>query len=747
MDQAATQSQSVFRRVRLQTRYILHALRHAWLPALVSAGSLWLLGLPGLAYFQVQQALLNTLSENTDIASWLPIIGSVASIILLAITLSAWSARLIPNFYGSGQRSDVRLLGLVLLIGMGPPIGFALCTWSIAALPDQGSGLQSAARKTAAAIIVVGALSQLLYYWLALHQRRRRSRNILRYLPLALYLILFGTFLGNTPTTVAIARGLGPVALFAIALSAVVAGSSFLLAAGRKTGIPWFWALLAWVVVLNYYDLNDGHPLGKALGQERFSDQIDGAYHKWAGLRPVADAKTAPLLIVTAEGGGIRAAFMTGMVLAMLADRCPVAANRIFAISGVSGGSIGAAAYVAAVHAHPLDLKETRCDLTDRTHDYFESRVRMLLAADHLSDIFAKTLFTEPVQAVLPFASSVFDRQLGLNESIRADWERLFDSRAIDDEVFAVVPSSASPSTPYLITNTTNIEHGERVTIGAMHITGARAANVSSIEHGVELSFLEAATTSARFPFVSPPGLVLDSNGDKLRYTDGGVYDNSGTLTASDIYDELASIRDGLPWTATEPDPTLPADMPILVLNITNTATCWNEIGGYLRWPCARLLAKPTLHALTDTVDGLFAVRDAHTVLFKEKFYREILAEDEKRGIKGYVVKGLPGGGVSVVNDEDRKLEGRADKMLTFALHSDINVPLGWMLSGRTAGRMDQQIFKGVSDRCIVNSTALGYEYGGPGRQSLSNGCAFAVLQDYFNTSGFQLKQAPVIGF
>jgi hypothetical protein len=446
------------------------------------------------------------------------------------------------------------------------------------------------------------------------------------------------------------------------------------------------------------------------------------------------------------EGGGIRAAYVTGIILAAIADRCPVAANRIFAISSVSGGSVGAAAYVAAVHDHPMALDDSRCNFADTSHNFFQTRVRKLLAADHLSGIFAKALFTEPVQAVLLFPIVAFDRQRGLNESIRTDWRSLFGGNAIDRDVLDVIPSQTSASTPHLVMNTTNIEHGARVTMGAMRITGARADNVSSIsERG--LSLIEAATTSARFPFVSPPGFLLGYDNEKLRYTDGGVYDNSGTLTASDIYDELATLRDGNEAEGMEPDPSLPSKMPILVLNITNTTTCWEAIDN--RWPCARPQDKPTLHAITDTINGLFAARDAHTELFKEKFYREISAEDFRRGIKGYLVEKLPEGGLSFVNDEERKLEGRADKMITMTLHSDISLPLGWMLSKRTAAQMDQQLFEKVNGSCLASWSPLGYQHRveGDALPSLSNGCAVAVFLDYFDPSGFQLRQQPVIGF
>jgi hypothetical protein len=222
-------------RLRHEGRRIIRGVVNAWFPELVSLGSLWVLASPGVAYFQVQQALLNTLGGEGDTVRWISITTAIASIALLAITLSAWSTRLIPNFYGNGPRADASLLLLVLFIGMGPVLGFALCVTGIASLPDVDPQLRSNALKIAAAVFLAGFLSQVLYYWLSLHPHRGQSRNVLRYFPLALYLVLLLIFTCASAGTVAFARALGPVALFAVALSFIVAACSFLISVGRKT--------------------------------------------------------------------------------------------------------------------------------------------------------------------------------------------------------------------------------------------------------------------------------------------------------------------------------------------------------------------------------------------------------------------------------------------------------------------------------------------------------------------------------
>ena len=56
------------------------------------------------------------------------------------------------------------------------------------------------------------------------------------------------------------------------------------------------------------------------------------------------------MFIVAAEGGGMRASVMTAMVLDELRARYPNFTDHLFAIVAVSGGSLGAASFAAAVH-------------------------------------------------------------------------------------------------------------------------------------------------------------------------------------------------------------------------------------------------------------------------------------------------------------------------------------------------------------------------------------------------------------
>src|SRR5437868_10297520 len=75
--------------------------------------------------------------------------------------------------------------------------------------------------------------------------------------------------------------------------------------------------------------------------------------------QPMADALKSQLasnprkiLLVASEGGGIRAAYWTALVLAELHDReqaSPGTVGQAIVLSGVSGGAFGEAVYIACL--------------------------------------------------------------------------------------------------------------------------------------------------------------------------------------------------------------------------------------------------------------------------------------------------------------------------------------------------------------------------------------------------------------
>lgn len=114
-----------------------------------------------------------------------------------------------------------------------------------------------------------------------------------------------------------------------------------------------------------------------------------------------ASGQARPILVATA-GGGIRAAYWTAVVLATLHHEAgkPFQSN-LFAISAVSGGGLGAAAYITAIkHGKKCDKpigKQVRAFLSD---DFLSPTLSALLSWDVIYGILPLPGFPDRAQAL-----------------------------------------------------------------------------------------------------------------------------------------------------------------------------------------------------------------------------------------------------------------------------------------------------------------------------------------------------------
>ena len=134
------------------------------------------------------------------------------------------------------------------------------------------------------------------------------------------------------------------------------------------------------------------------------------------------EARAIPLVFISSEGGGIRAAYWTVMVLKEFMEtevkvgpkqvagylKAPLRLDSIFAMSGVSGGALGVISFAA--------LWE---------EEYFRSRARVekkILGGDYLSPAVASLLFRAPVKLIFPWGR-VDDRAVLLEKSWEESWQ------------------------------------------------------------------------------------------------------------------------------------------------------------------------------------------------------------------------------------------------------------------------------------------------------------------------------------
>ncbi|MGO4379199.1 patatin-like phospholipase family protein [Pseudoduganella sp. RAF19] len=227
--------------------------------------------------------------------------------------------------------------------------------------------------------------------------------------------------------------------------------------------------------------------------------------------------KGKPLYLVASEGGGIRSAYWTALMLAKLHEM-PGFDERVLAISGVSGGAMGAAVYRA-------------CLRRDRTHvmDCVETGFRKL---DALSPLVESLMLEDVVARVIPtsFCAAPGCGYMSRAIAFEQEWIEAFPEMA---EPFG----PARKGEPELLLNSTGVESGNRNTFSTMQLGLSDTPSNDDIitELKREPRLVTAAHAAARFPFINPLALVEDNEKARWHLADGGYYDNSGVTVLIDL--------------------------------------------------------------------------------------------------------------------------------------------------------------------------------------------------------------------
>jgi hypothetical protein len=265
--------------------------------------------------------------------------------------------------------------------------------------------------------------------------------------------------------------------------------------------------------------------------------RISYDFEAWLKSRPdrslFSEVDPYPVYVISAEGGGIRAAYATALALARLQDQCPRFADHVYCISSVSGGSIGAALFLA-LRKVLGDGPNDRGGFGGRTYEEFVDR---FFQQDFLAPVIASGLSVDPLQQLLPVHLPAFeDRAVALEKAFEAAWERLeLGPNPFKASFFAL--HNAQPWVPRIVFNTTNVETGTRTLIADVAIDGFDHKQLSMLElNDINPRLSTAAVLGARFPIVSPAGVLrFHLRGEEKQisrsFVDGGYVDNTGIQT------------------------------------------------------------------------------------------------------------------------------------------------------------------------------------------------------------------------
>jgi hypothetical protein len=229
-----------------------------------------------------------------------------------------------------------------------------------------------------------------------------------------------------------------------------------------------------------------------------------------------------PMVIVAAAGGGIRAAYWTATVLEKLEHEHDIGSDGLrpylFAISGVSGGSVGASAFEAA--------------LAERDGGKTDARATRYLTRDFLAPAIASLIFRDVPAGFLPY--DIEDRGVALERSFEEASHGMLAHPFLS--LFRTKgPDSGAPWwRPILLLNATHEETGNRIITSPVRVD--RDVFVDAVDALHELNSDVPASTaahnSARFLYVSPAGDLGNHHGSVI---DGGYFENYGALTALEI--------------------------------------------------------------------------------------------------------------------------------------------------------------------------------------------------------------------
>lgn len=355
-------------------------------------------------------------------------------------------------------------------------------------------------------------------------------------------------FVGSTNTIV----------LYAVLAYAFLGGLFFY---GRQTGVPFAAILLIWIVIIDALGVTHGNnvPARKVASATLTGEQ---QFLSWLAARrdrAAYAAKEYPVYIVASAGGGIYAGMRSAYFLDYLQRKCPAFAHHVFAVSGVSGGGLGALAFAAQQES--LEQRGlVPCDPLDTAEQFANPQPTPILddffSKDLLSTIVGAGLFPNMLQRVIPWPIPSLDRAQAFRKALGENWRDAlmttprYAPRALKANASAQgdcstqnyfvrceITSYWNPAgdVPLLMFNATEVDTGAPLVLSnadALYYANSLASRGSPSFEDRSISLVEAASLSARFPIALPAGF-LDGFGPKsIRIVDGGYFDSSGLAIA-----------------------------------------------------------------------------------------------------------------------------------------------------------------------------------------------------------------------
>ena len=411
----------------------------------------------------------------------------------------------------------------------------------------------------------------------------------------------------------------GSAALTFSAIGCIIPLTSVLIYAARPYQIPVVLVGIWAFVIFSFW--NDNHAVrtvdsSAAVAAVKERPSVAAAYDIWKAKH--TDLQD-PVILVASAGGASRAAYWTGTVLRAFDDRTEGAFfDHVFAISSVSGGTLGAIGYVAWLSERSLDLEKGASGAHQRM-DF----VQNFFGGDYLAPSLGGLLYPDLLQRFLPVPLPFIDRARSLEEAFEMGWSSSmkhcrkppcgasadrFSQEYISLWATSLLKNANGRWIPLVLANGTHVETGKRI------VTAPVVVDSEVFEDTYDFYALAppvAASTavlnSARFTLVSPPGRMKKDRNANGSIIDGGYFENGGLETLYDVARFIERVDRG---------------RKIIIIEILNDDTMMQA--DLLRHPPAAIpvAAGPQVHwysgllsEFTSIIGGLYETRSSRGTL------------------------------------------------------------------------------------------------------------------------------------
>jgi hypothetical protein len=396
-----------------------------------------------------------------------------------------------------------------------------------------------------------------------------------------------------------------------------------------------------------------------------------------------------------------------------LEQKNPAFHKSIFAISGVSGGSVGAVFWTAALNNVTSGCAVTQNDPKQLTRALRDDHLAAALGALLYNDLFHAVLPIDDVWRV-PLGMPRTDRAFALESSWADSFKRNTGSDCLEAGFNTLWDNiDGSEWRPLLLINGTHQETGRRVITAPLPITEQDFPDSLDFFHlfGRDIRASTAALNSARFTYVSAAGRIDDAAGEqKGHLLDGGYFENYGARTIRDLMVALDKIQTGSakrhPIILIEivNDTDLSNDAALRMIP-SDSVPVFNKAEAPPRW-----FGYGLINEVAAPIQALANVRGAHGVAEAKLTVRNF----ESRWVGGKPTQpwwsSHPTAFSGNAKDGGSAFVGGSTAFLLRLCPVHPIPPLGWVLDSRSATTMDKLIEgdKTVTDCANVNGNLEG---------------------------------------